>query len=729
MRHSPLHRLSRAFCAAVLGIAASPASAAPFVYTGNYYTGDVSVFDTVTRQLVATVPVGARPFPIAISADGSRMLVGNSGSNTVSIVETGGHTVVATLGVGQNPYGIAIKPDGTRAYVANYASADVTVIDLTTNTVVKTIPVGTALGGVAVNPQGTRAYVTIGGSNAIAVIDTATDTIVATIANAGTSPWAAVFSADGTRAFVSNFSGANVSVIDTATNTVITRWNVGNSPVGVALAGDGARLYVANSASDTLSIVDTTGGIVLNDLPVGHRPFGVSVHPDGRTVYVLNAGDPVTPGTISIVDGLANVVLATIPTAVYSGSVGNYVSPYTPPGTPTGVSAAPGVNKATVSFIAPFSDGGQPISSYTATCGTQTRVGSASPIVVDMLANGVTVACTVYATNARGNGAPSAPAGVTPANLPGAPAITGVVVGNASVGVSFTPPGSDGGAAISGYVATCGSASVPGSVPTILVTGLPNGTPVTCTVSATSVIGTGPASAPSASVTPMTVPGAPTLVSATRGVGGVSLAFDAPADDGGDAVSGYVAACGPGALEATGMQSPIVVTGLDEDTAYDCSVSAINAVGTGAASNGVAVPPRPTVDLAVGVDNGTGYVQGGSDVVYTIDVSNLGANGVVGAHVADALGADVESPHWTCSATGGAQCPASGSGAIDLFADIPAGASIRITLTVHAPPLPETPLSESVTVTVPVAWRDTDASNDTASDGPDPRGLFGDGFE
>ena len=110
-------------------------------------------------------------------------------------------------------------------------------------------------------------------------------------------------------------------------------------------------------------------------------------------------------------------------------------------------------------------------------------------------------------------------------------------------------------------------------------------------------------------------------------------------------------------------------------------------------------------------------------------MSNHGANNVTGARVVDAPGADFTSASWTCTATGGAQCPASGNGAIDFLADLPAGAGIRISLSVHVPALPETALSNSATVTVPVAWRDTDPANNTATDGPDPRGLFRDTFE
>jgi YVTN family beta-propeller protein len=73
--------------------------------------------------------------------------------NKVSVIDTATNTVVATIPVGVGPIGVAITPDGTGAYVTNLFSNTVSVIDIATNTVVATIPVGQAPSRVAITPD------------------------------------------------------------------------------------------------------------------------------------------------------------------------------------------------------------------------------------------------------------------------------------------------------------------------------------------------------------------------------------------------------------------------------------------------------------------------------------------------------------------------------------------------------------------------------------------------
>src|ERR1035438_3795977 len=83
----------------------------------------------------------------------------NSGSNNVSVINTATNTVTATVNVGSGPFGVAVNPAGTFVYVTNETSNNVSVINTATNTVTATVNVGLGPYGVAVNPAGTFVYV------------------------------------------------------------------------------------------------------------------------------------------------------------------------------------------------------------------------------------------------------------------------------------------------------------------------------------------------------------------------------------------------------------------------------------------------------------------------------------------------------------------------------------------------------------------------------------------
>jgi YVTN family beta-propeller protein len=62
--------------------------------------------------------------------------------------------VVATIPVGQRPWGIALTPDGRKLYTANGPSNDVSVVDTEKMQVLKKIPAGKIPWGVAIGSTG-----------------------------------------------------------------------------------------------------------------------------------------------------------------------------------------------------------------------------------------------------------------------------------------------------------------------------------------------------------------------------------------------------------------------------------------------------------------------------------------------------------------------------------------------------------------------------------------------
>jgi len=446
----------------------------------------------------------------------------------------------------------------------------------------------------------------------------------------------------------------------TGTASPIIVWGLtnGTAYTFTVTAANAAGTGPASSASNSVTPAKVPGAPTAVSATAGNSQATVSFTPPASngasaiTGYTVtsNPGGITATGTLSpiIVTGLTNgtayTFTVTATNAVGTGFPSGPSTPVTPdtvPGAPTAVTATAGNALATVIFTPPASNGGSVITGYTVTSntgdGTDANAGSTSTFhIVTGLTNGNLYTFTVTATNAAGTGPPSSPSnGVTPtapATAPGAPAGVSATAGNSHATVSFTPPASNGGSAITGYTVT---SNPPGGVDanagttstTHFVAQLTNGTTYTFTVTATNTAGTGPPSGASNPVTPATVPGAPTGVSATPGNTLATVSFTPPASNGGSAITGYTVTSNPpvpGGAPLTGTGSPITVTGLTNGTAYTFTVTATNAVGTGPASgDSTPVIPATAPGAPTGVSAKAGYSM--ATVSFTPPASNNGS--------------------------------------------------------------------------------------------------------
>jgi len=125
--------------------------------------------------LVAALPAGRHPFALAVTPCGSRLLALNVESDDVTIFDTATRQPLATVPVGRAPYGVAIDAAGRRAFVTNQQGASVSVIDLASLTVAATWPTAEYPEGIAWDAaRGGRLWVVSWMEDAVALHDAAT---------------------------------------------------------------------------------------------------------------------------------------------------------------------------------------------------------------------------------------------------------------------------------------------------------------------------------------------------------------------------------------------------------------------------------------------------------------------------------------------------------------------------------------------------------------------------
>ncbi len=274
------------------------------------------------------------------------------------------------------------------------------------------------------------------------------------------------------------------------------------------------------------------------------------------------------------------------------------VTPAAVPGAPQSFAAARGDGQASLSWTAPASAGGASITKYQYQQGSGswtdiTGGGSATSHTVTGLTNGTAYTFKLRAVNAVGDGA-EATTTVTPRGVPGAPGSFAASAGDERTGLSWTAAASNG-ATISKYQYQQDSGSWTditggGSITSVTITGLTNGTQYTFKLRAVNAVGDGAEA--STTVTPRGAPGAPGSFTAASGDERADLSWTA-APSNGASITKYQYKQGAGSwtdISGGGSITTHTVRNLTNGTAYTFRLRAVNSAGNGAEASDTVTP-------------------------------------------------------------------------------------------------------------------------------------------
>ena len=256
------------------GMAATPDGR--IVYVSGDGSSDVTIIDATTDRVAGKIDVGKTPHGLAMTSDGKLLLVGVYGDDRVAFVDTATQKVVATVPV-PKPHTIAVRGDGKVAYVASQEPSKfaLVVVDIAGRSVARTLPLEKTPRDLEFGHDGRALYFTMAGVNAIAVLDPTSDKIVAQIPTGASPHLANHFKGASMGAAVVQGPG-ELQLFDPASNAPVKAIAVGKQPHWMSATADGAQIYVTNEGSNDVTVVDLASGKT-STIAVGNAPRKIVV--------------------------------------------------------------------------------------------------------------------------------------------------------------------------------------------------------------------------------------------------------------------------------------------------------------------------------------------------------------------------------------------------------------------------------------------------------------------
>jgi DNA-binding beta-propeller fold protein YncE len=259
-----------------------------------------------------------------------------------------GHGATGTVGLGvsvrPNAGGVALSADGSTLVVANNYNDSITVIDTVTNT--KRFeqdlrPYHANNEAVAGGVGGTFPFAVLIKGNNTVYVSSARDREVVVL-NLGATSASVVkrialdgngqgmtFDAAQARLFVAQDNADQVAVIDTASNTVTNKIDArgpaalfagiqftGAATFAVTVSRDGNTLYAVNAGSNSIAVIPLTGAAaftVTGLIPTAYEPHDITFSADGSRMFVVNGKSATGPNPGHLSSNTGNLTSITYP--------------------------------------------------------------------------------------------------------------------------------------------------------------------------------------------------------------------------------------------------------------------------------------------------------------------------------------------------------------------------------------------------------------------------------
>jgi YVTN family beta-propeller protein len=256
----------------------SLASARPLAFVINSADASVSLIDMDTHEEIKRIPVLREPHHMALTPDGTSLLVGDTAGNAVFFLDpkTGDMQRRAVI---SDPYQLQFSPDGKWLTVAGLARNQIDIYDAATLTLAHRIPASSMPSHINYSPDSSVAYVSLQGTDSLVAIDVKSGSVLWK-APVGKTP-AGVLWLDG-KILVGIMGADYVAVVNPATGAVERKIVTAKGAHNLFVSPDGRTLYVCNRVDGSISTLDPKTLAVRGRIPLSGGPDDLDFAPDGK---------------------------------------------------------------------------------------------------------------------------------------------------------------------------------------------------------------------------------------------------------------------------------------------------------------------------------------------------------------------------------------------------------------------------------------------------------------
>jgi YVTN family beta-propeller protein len=267
--------------------------------------GAVSVIDTKTNTVTATIPVHREPESISVDSTGKLAYVANAGSNQISVIDLESRRQIAAVHTPEKPDDAVISPDGRSLVITSklngmtsvYAADPLGTLNL--RATFRGCPGATSA---VILPDSSKTFVACSAGRQVMVISlaaeagswparqdatTLTDHQVAML-DVGMNPTNLTLKPDGGEIFCSNRGSDSISEISTQTNEVGSTFPIGNKPAHGVVDMANSALWISNSGADSVSLYSIDDGKRGGSIHTDDAPDALAFSADEHLLLVAN---------------------------------------------------------------------------------------------------------------------------------------------------------------------------------------------------------------------------------------------------------------------------------------------------------------------------------------------------------------------------------------------------------------------------------------------------------